>query len=98
MWNAEQNICQAGKGVFYKIPAFPVMPLTKIVETFLRSFPSSFNRKYVHTVACTVVFVAPARLVTFSVQRLFGPQCYLSSFQLFKQKRWSRGRFNRFLW
>ena len=30
-------------------------------------------------------------------QRLFGPQCYLSSFQLFKQKWWSRRRFNRFL-
>ena len=27
------------------------------------SFPSSFNRKYVHTIACTVVFVGPARFV-----------------------------------
>ena len=71
MWSAEQNICQAGKGVFYKIPAFPVMSLTKILETFSRYFPPSFNRKYVHTVASTVVFVAPARLVIFSVQRLF---------------------------
>ena len=42
---------------------FPVMSLTKILETFIRSFPSSFNRKYVHTVACTVVFVGPARFV-----------------------------------
>ena len=42
---------------------FPVMSLTKILETFIRSFPSSFNRKYVHTVACTVVFVGPAHLV-----------------------------------
>ena len=63
MWSAEQNISQAGKGVFHKIPAFPVMSLTKILETFIRSFPSSFNRKYVHTVACTVVFVGPARFV-----------------------------------
>ena len=63
MWSAEQNICQAGKGVFYKIPAFPVMSLTKILETFKRSFPSSFNRKYVHMVACTVVFVGPACFV-----------------------------------
>ena len=92
-WSAEQNISQAGKSVFHKIPAFPVMSLTKILETFIRSFPSSFNRKYVHMVACTVVFVGPACFV----QRLSGPQCYLSSFQLFKQKRWSRGRFNRFL-
>ena len=63
MWRAEQNISQAGKRVFHKIPAFPVMSLTKILETFIRSFPSSFNRKYVHTVACTVVFVGPARFV-----------------------------------
>ena len=34
------------------------MSLTKTLETFIRSFPSSFNRKYVHTVACTVVFAA----------------------------------------
>ena len=38
------------------------MSLTKILETFIRSFPSSFNRKYVHMVACTVVFVGPACL------------------------------------
>ena len=63
MWSAEQNISQAGKGVFHKIPAFPVMSLTKILETFIRSFPSSFNRKYVHMVACTVVFVGPACFV-----------------------------------
>ena len=42
---------------------FPVMSLTKILETFIRSFPSSFNRKYVHTVACTVVVVGPAHFV-----------------------------------
>ena len=63
MWSAEQNISQAGKGVFHKIPAFPVMSLTKILETFIRSFPSSFNGKYVHTVACTVVFVGPTSFV-----------------------------------
>ena len=39
MWSAEQNISQAGKRVFHKIPAFPVMSLTKILETFIRSFP-----------------------------------------------------------
>ena len=49
--------------MFHKVPAFPVMSLTKILETFIRSFPSSFNRKYVHTVACTVVFVGPALFV-----------------------------------
>ena len=39
------------------------MSLTIILETFIRSFPSSFNRKYVHMVACTVVFVGPACFV-----------------------------------
>ena len=39
---------------------FLVMSLRKILETFIRFFPSFFNRKYVHTVACTVVFVGPA--------------------------------------
>ena len=37
------------------------------------------------------------RTRAFCRQRLSGPQCYLYSFQLFEQKRWSRGRFNRFL-
>ena len=36
------------------------MSLRKILETFIRFLPSFFNRKYVHTVACTVVFVGPA--------------------------------------
>ena len=49
--------------MLHKIPAFTVMSLTKILETFIRSFPSSFNRKYVHTVAFTVVFVGPSRFV-----------------------------------
>ena len=39
------------------------MSVTKILETFIRSFPSSFNRKYVHMVACTVVFVGAAHFV-----------------------------------
>ena len=37
------------------------MSLKKILEPFIGFFPSSgVNRKYVHTVACTVVFVGPA--------------------------------------
>ena len=46
---------------------------------------------YVHTVACTIVFVGPAGFVFNAYP---GRKCYLSSFQLFQQKRWSRGRFN----
>ena len=42
---------------------FLVTSLRKILKTFIRLFPSSFNRKYVHTVACTVVFVGPAHFV-----------------------------------
>ena len=45
MWSVEQNIGQVEKGVFYKILAFLVMSLTKILETFKRFLPSSFNRK-----------------------------------------------------
>ena len=55
-WSAEQNISQAGKSVFHKIPGHV---LEKILETFIRSFPSSFSRKYVHT----VVFLGTARFV-----------------------------------
>ena len=58
MWSAEQNISQAGKGVF---PKFLVMSFTKILEPFIGFFLSSgVNRKCVHTVACTVIFVGPA--------------------------------------
>ena len=58
MWSAEKNISQAGKGVF---PRFLVTSLKKILEPFIGFFPSSgVNRKYVYTVACTVVFVGPA--------------------------------------
>ena len=39
------------------------MSLTKKLETIIRFVPSSFNKKYVHTVACTVVLVGPARFV-----------------------------------
>ena len=42
---------------------FLVMSFRKILQTFIRFFPSSFNRKYVHAVACTVVFVRPAHFV-----------------------------------
>ena len=63
MWSVEQNIGQVEKGVFYKILAFLVMSLTKILETFKRFLPSSFNRKYLHTVACTVVFIGAAHFV-----------------------------------
>ena len=39
------------------------MSLGKILEPFLGFFPSSgVNRKYVHTLACTVVYVGPATL------------------------------------
>ena len=37
--------------------------LRKILKTFIRFLPSSFNRKYVYMVACTVVFVGPSHFV-----------------------------------
>ena len=60
MWSAEQNISQAGKGVVHKIPGHV---LDKNTRKLYALFPSSFRRKYVHIVACTVVFVGPARFV-----------------------------------
>ena len=67
---------------------FQVMSVTKILETCIRSFPSSPH-------GC--LYGRLCRTRVFCLQDLSGPQCYLSSFQLFKQKRWSRGRFNGFL-
>ena len=57
MWSAGQNIGQAGKGVFN----IPGHVLDKNTWTLYRFFPSSgVNRKYIHTVTRTVVFVGPA--------------------------------------
>ena len=47
-------------------------------RNLIRLFPSSFNRKYVHTVACTVVFVRPAHFV-FNAYRGRNASCPLSS-------------------
>ena len=47
MWSAEPNISQAEKGVFHKFPGH-VLDFPKVLEIFIRSFASSFNRKYVH--------------------------------------------------
>ena len=52
--------------------------MTKILETFVRSFPSSFNRKYVHMVARTVVFVGPVHFV-FNAYPDRNATCLLSS-------------------
>ena len=43
--------------VFHKIPGHVLYKNTRNLYTF---FPSSFNRKYAHTVACMVVFLGPA--------------------------------------
>ena len=75
---------EAGKGVFHMIPGHVLKK--KILETFIRFFPSSFNRKYIHTVACTVVFVGPA----FCVQRLTLIRAALLS----NKNDGPRGRFN----
>ena len=67
------------------------MSLRKILETFVRFFPSSFNRKYVHTVACTVLFVGPAHFV-FNAYPGRSATCPLSSCS--NKKDGPRGRFN----
>ena len=72
------------------VPKIPGHVLEKNTRNLYRFFSSSFKTKYVqtfvHTIACTVVFVGPADFV-------FNATCPLS-FQLFQQKRWSRGRCN----
>ena len=67
------------------------MSLRKIPETFLRFFPFSFNRKYVHTVACTVVFEGPAHFV-FNAYPGHNATCPLSSCS--NKNDGPRGRFN----
>ena len=54
-------------------------------------FPSSFNRKYVHTVACTVVFEGPAHFV-FNAYPGRNATCPLSSCS--NKNDGPRGRFN----
>ena len=67
------------------------MSLRKILETVIRFFPSSFNRKYVHTVACTVVFVGTAHFV-FNAYPGRNVTCPLSSCS--NKNGDPRGRFN----
>ena len=56
----------------------PGQVLEKNTRNLYRFFPSSFNRKYVHTVACTVIFVGPARFV-FNAYLCHNATCPLSS-------------------
>ena len=70
---------------------FLVMSLRKILETFIRFFPSSFNRKYGHTVACTVDFVGPAHFV-FNAYPGRNATCPLSSWS--NKNDGSHGHFN----
>ena len=67
------------------------MSLRKILGTFIRFFPSFFNRKYGHTVACTVVFVGPAHFV-FNAYPGHNATCPLSSCS--NKNDGPRGRFN----
>ena len=67
------------------------MSLRKILETFIRFFPSYFNRKYVPTVACTVVFVGLAHFV-FNAYSGRNATCPLSSCS--NKNDGPRGRFS----
>ena len=71
------------------------MPLRKILETFIVFFFFLFQEKIRrHLRPHGRLYGRICRTRGFCVQRLCGLQYYLSSFQLFQQKRWSRGRFN----
>ena len=71
------------------------MILGRVLEKNTRNlytfFPSSFKRKYVHTVACTVVFVGPAHFV-FNAYPSRNASCPLSSCS--NKNDGPRGRFN----
>ena len=61
MWSTVQNISQSSKRCFpHDFWSCPWEKYSKPLYVFL---PSSFNRKYVHKVACTVVFVGPVHFV-----------------------------------
>ena len=92
MWSAKRNISLAGKGVF---PMIPGHALEKNTRNLCRFFSFLFQEKIrPHVRPHGRLYRRLCRTRGFCVQRLCGPQYYLSSFQLFQQKRWSRGRFN----
>ena len=76
------------KGVF---PRFLVMPLRKNTRNLCKFIFFLFQEKIRPHGR---LYGRLCRTRGFCVQRLCGLQYYLFSFQLFQQKRWSRGRFN----
>ena len=83
----ETNYQSSGKRCVPKIPGHVLEKKTRNLYRFFFSF---FKRKhvhtFVHTAGSTVAFVGPASFVFNAA--------YPLSFQLFQQKRWSRGRLN----
>ena len=71
------------------IPGHVLEKNTRNLYTFF--FPSSFNRKYVHTIACAVVFVGPAHFV-FNAYPGRNATCPLPSCS--NKSEGPRGRFN----
>ena len=93
MWSAKQNISQARKGVF---PRFLLMSLRKILETFIRFFFFLFQEKirpHVRPHGRLYERLCRTRGFVFNPYAGRNTTCPLS-FQLFHQKRWSRGRFS----
>ena len=89
MWSTVQNISQSKKRCFpHDSWSCPWEKYSKPLYVF---FPSPFNRKYVHTVACTVVFVGPAHFV-FNAYPGRNATCPLSSCS--NKNDGPRGRFN----
>ena len=76
------------KGVF---PRFLVMPLRKNTRNLWKFIFFLFHEKIRPHGR---LYGRLCRTREFCVQRLCRLQYYLFSFQLFQQKRWSRGRFN----
>ena len=72
-------------------PRFLVMPLRKNTRNLCKFIFFLFQEKIRPHGR---LYGRLCRTRGFCVQRLCGLQYYLFSFQLFQQKRWSRGRFN----
>ena len=89
-WSAEQtDINQAGKGVYCILQDSRSFPWGKYSKPFW-VFSFLFQQKIRPHGR---LYGRLCRTRAFCVQCLSGPQCYLSSYQLFQQKRWSTGSF-----
>ena len=88
VWSTVQNISQSKKTCFPPVPGHGLEKNTRNLNTF---FSFLFQQKIRPP---GLLYGRLCRTRAFCVQCFSGPQCYLSSLQLFQQERWSSGCFN----